>query len=62
MTTGPQQVNNGVANPRVRENEIEQNKLLEREHGQRLDTGTQSTPIGADKELETVGAINRAKI
>jgi len=44
------------------ETSIEQNKLLEQQHGQRLDTGTQSAAIGADKELETVGAIDRAEV
>ena len=63
ISNGPQQVNNGtMPAPAHGETSIEQNKLLEREHGQRLDTGTQSTPIGADKELETVGAIDRAEV
>lgn len=63
ISNGPQQVNNGTQPAPVGgETTIEQNKLLEHEHGQRLDTGTQSTPIGADKELETVGAIDRAEI
>jgi hypothetical protein len=62
ISNGPQQVNNGIPAPAHGDTSIEPNKLLEHEHGQRLDTGTQSAAIGADKELETVGAINRAKI
>jgi len=38
--------------------EIAQTKLLE---GARLDAGTQGTAVGANQELETVGAIDRAK-
>lgn len=60
ISNGPQQVNNGLPAPAYGETSIEQNKLLEHEHGQRLDTGTTGAAIGADKELETVGAIDRA--
>lgn len=63
ISNGPQQVNNGTPQPVARgEKTIEQNELLEAQHGQRLDTGTQSAAIGADKEMETVGAIDRAKV
>ncbi len=62
IANGPQQVNNGIPAPASVENVIEPNKLLEHEHGQRLDTGTQSAAIGADKELETMGAIDRAEV
>lgn len=63
ISNGPQQVNNGtMPAPAHGETSNEQNKLLEHEHGQRLDTGTQSTAIGDDKELETVGTIDRAEI
>lgn len=41
------------------ETENKSNELLEDQHEQRLDTGTTGAAIGADKELETVGAINR---
>ena len=61
ISNGPQQVNNGTPQPVAREEKtIEQNELLEAQHGQRLDTGTTGAAIGADKELETVGAIDRA--
>lgn len=63
IANGPQQVNNGTSPAHVGgETSIEPNKLLEHEHGQRLDTGTQGAAIGAGKELETVGAINRAEV
>lgn len=63
IANGPQQVNNGIMPAPVGgETSIEQNKLLEQQHGQRLDTRTQSAAIGADKELETVGAIDRAEV
>ena len=63
IANGPQQVNNGSPPAHAGgETSIEPNKLLEHEHGQRLDTGTTGTAIGADKELETVGAIDRAEV
>ncbi len=56
IANGPQQVNNGMMPAPVGgENSIEPNKLLEQQHGQRLDTGTQSAAIGADKGMATVG-------
>jgi hypothetical protein len=63
IANGPQQVNNATSPARAGEEKtIQPNKLLEQQHGQRLDTGTQGTTIGADSELETVGAIDRAEI
>jgi len=63
ISNGPQQVNNGtMPAPVGGETSIEPNKLLEHEHGQRLDTGTTGAAIGADQELETVGTIDRAEI
>ena len=68
MTTGPQQVNNtyagtpshsgiqsGAGNSRS-----EPNKLLEADHGQRLDIGAQAAAGRANQKLETVGAVHRA--
>jgi hypothetical protein len=55
---GPQQVNNGVEGSHAREIENQQTKLLEAEHGERLDIGATSAPSAAHPELETVGAIN----
>lgn len=55
---GPQQVNNGH---RTGDIENPQSKLLETQHGERLDFGETGTSSGADPELETVGAIDGAK-
>jgi hypothetical protein len=60
---GPQQVNNENStrtHPRPRENEIAPSKLLEAEHGERLDTGTASAAGAANQELEGMGAIHGA--
>jgi hypothetical protein len=58
---GPQQVNNGVkaAISRAEESKTLPNKLLEHQHGQRLDPGTAGAASGADSTLETVGASHR---
>lgn len=61
VTTGPQQINNGVAAPsRVEENETEQSKLLEADNGQRLDAGTTVTAGGIDPAMATVGKLDGA--
>jgi hypothetical protein len=60
---GHQQVNNN-ANPstsRAGENINSPNKLLEADHGQRLDTGTTGTAGASHPPMETVGAIHRAQ-
>jgi hypothetical protein len=63
IANGPQQVNNGTPPAHAGgKTAIEPNKLLEHEHGQRLDTETTGAAIGADKGLETVGAIDRAEV
>ncbi len=56
IANGPQQVNNGTSPVHVGgKTSIEPNKLLEHEHGQRLDTRTQGAAIGADTAMATVG-------
>jgi len=56
IANGPQQVNNGTVPAHVGgETSIEPNKLLEHQHEQRLDTGTQGTTLGADSSMATVG-------
>lgn len=61
VTTGPQQINNGIAAPtRAREIENMQNGLLGAYNGERLDTGETGKAIGTDKAMEAVGAIQRA--
>lgn len=61
VTTGPQQVNNGVPS-RVREKEIAQNQLSGDAYELPPDTRTSSNACGIDTQLETVGKINRAKV
>lgn len=58
---GPQQVNNaGEADAsRAGKRENQPNKVLEHQHGERLDFGTAGAAGGADSPLETVGAVNR---
>lgn len=68
ITSGPQQVNNGVTPEAVdthaQEKETEQNKLsLEdtRHERETLDIRGTAAASGADTAMETVGKINRAK-
>ncbi|MEH6559566.1 MAG: hypothetical protein V7708_17355 [Oceanicoccus sp.] len=58
-----QQVNNGIVetatdNP-ARKTKNQQNKLLENDHGKRLDGRAETATSGIDQELETLGAVNR---
>jgi len=58
---GPQQVNNGAAPPepsRARESENQPNKLLEQQHGNRLDFGATQATIGADPSVAAMGKID----
>jgi len=60
---GPQQVNNGPApdNSRTVEEANQQNKQLEEQDGECLDTGTSGAAGRVDPNMETLGAINRPK-
>jgi len=58
IANGPQQVNNGT---RAQENPIEQSKVLEVQHGERLDIGASEAAGRINPELATVDAIDRAK-
>ncbi|MHB8680282.1 MAG: hypothetical protein ACYC7G_11155 [Rudaea sp.] len=59
VTTGPQQINNGMAAPsRTRESESPPSKLLEANDGERMDTGAAGAPSGANQEVETVAAVH----
>jgi len=67
MTTGPQQVNNGAfpdkyaqAHASAGDFETAPNKLLEANHGQRLDIGAQAQTGRANQRVEAVGAVHRA--
>jgi hypothetical protein len=56
MTTGPQQVNNGVPNAaRTEKFESEPNKLLEADHEQRMDLGAQGAASRVNQTMEAVG-------
>lgn len=63
FANGPQQVNNGVGADASRAgiSENQPNKVLEHQHGERLDLGTASATGGTDSPMETVGAINRSQ-
>ena len=54
VTSGPQQVNNGLA----REIQTEQSRLLEKIDGKRLDAREASGAVGSDPPLATVGSIH----
>jgi hypothetical protein len=60
FAAGHQQVNNGGEASRVREIETTPTKLLEGQHGERLDTRTTAPASGANQELAPVGAIDGA--
>ena len=68
MTTGPQQVNNAYAGTQSHSGmksgagniQSEPNKLLEAEHGQWMDTGTQGATGRGNQAVETVESIHRA--
>jgi len=57
---GHQQVNNGAI-ARAGETGIEQPKLLETQHGERLDSGAEGTASGADPQVATLGEVNGAE-
>lgn len=59
IANGPQQVNNGEPS-RAGEKPTHSNELLGVDDGERMDTGTAGAAGGANSQLETVGAGNRA--
>ena len=60
MTTGPQQINNGsAAQSPARNFKSKPNKLLDANHGQRLDTRTQGQAGRVNQAVEAVEAIHR---
>ena len=64
ISNGPQQVNNGIPVPgdasRAENSQNLQNKLLESQYAQRMDTGTTGPASGVNSQMATVGAIDRA--
>ena len=64
VTTGPQQINNGISMgprdvARAEGKSFARNELLEATDEQRLVTRAASAAVGNDSRLEAVGAINR---
>ena len=57
---GHQQVNNGQQVTGAGNSQTEQSKLLEADHGQRLDIGAQAQAGRGHQTLEAVGAVHRA--
>lgn len=63
VTSGPQQINNGMAAPsQAEEKEIGPNKLLEAQHGNYVDNGKAGKASGVNSQLATVGEIDRAEV
>ena len=65
VTTGPQQVNNGIpadVASRARQLESAPNQLLEESHGEQLDCGTKGAATGIDSQLAAVGEFDRAEV
>ena len=62
IANGPQQVNNGEPVARAEQNASRPTELLEAPHAkpQWMDAATPDTASGADSQLETVAAIDRA--
>jgi hypothetical protein len=64
---GHQQVNNGTrpdqyAQARAENTFSEPNKLLEAEHGERMDTRAQAAAGRDDQDVEAVGAVHRSQV
>ncbi|GIK87988.1 MAG: hypothetical protein BroJett026_34690 [Betaproteobacteria bacterium] len=59
VTTGPQQINNGMAaRPRARQIVSEQNELLEAPNDERMDTRPAGPAGTSDQAMEAMGAVN----
>jgi hypothetical protein len=63
IANGPQQVNNGVLEdePRTRENQNQENKLMEQKDGERMDIGTTGKAGKADPAMATLGEVDGAE-
>lgn len=63
VTTGPQQVNNGISTPtRARETETEQSQLSRGSHELLPDTRASGHAIRTNPALEALGEIDRAEV
>ncbi len=58
ITSGPQQVNNGISSSCAGISENQQNKLLEATHAHRLDAGAPATTGRIDPTMATVGEVH----
>ena len=61
IANGPQQVNNGTALTPAGNFQSEPNKLLEADHGQRMDIGAQGQADRVNQAVATVEEVHRAK-
>ena len=59
VTTGPQQVNNGVSLRPAQEIETQQNQLFKVPHEQSLGIGTQEASGRIDSAVEALGTLDR---
>ena len=62
IAAGHQQINNAAQPSGVREMESAPSKLLEADHGQRLDPGAALAPGGANQAMEAVGVQHGAAV
>ena len=63
VTTGPQQINNGMAAPsHAQEIKTEHSQLLRADHGERLDSRTAREAIPSYSTLEALGEVDRAEV
>ena len=63
MTTGPQQINNGIAAQSPAGSfQSAPNKLLEADHGQRLDIRAQGKTSRVNQAVEAVAAVHRPSV
>lgn len=60
ITSGPQQINNGVSIPPATENQNQQNELLTVNHGETLDGGATGETIGSNQAMEALETQHRA--
>jgi hypothetical protein len=61
QTQGPQQINNGVVS-HAGKIQSEPNKLLEADHGQRMDTRAQGQAGRVNQTVDAVGQVHRAEV
>ncbi len=60
IANGPQQINNGATLSRTGDIKSMPNKLLEADHGERMDIGTQSKTCRVNQGMATLESVHRA--